>query len=67
MEDKYLSKLGVDKPISFTPHVYEIHGNVFYMHCSDEEQDHSKVFFRCPKLSEVKDKTNHVPLCAKCG
>jgi NAD-dependent SIR2 family protein deacetylase len=22
--------------IAFTPHIYEIHGNVYYMHCSDE-------------------------------
>ena len=22
---------------AFLPHIYEIHGNVHYMHCSDEE------------------------------
>ena len=37
------------------------------MHCSDEEQEHSKVFYRSPKLEDVKDKTNFVPLCSECG
>lgn len=51
-------------PEAFTPHVYEIHGNSFYMHCSDEDSDHFEKFYASPKLSEVKDKLNHVPLCA---
>ena len=29
-------KLTESNRIAFTHHVYEIHGNVYYMHCSDE-------------------------------
>lgn len=47
--------------------MYEIHGNSFYMHCSDETQAHAKILHKCPSLSEVKDKSNHVPLCKECG
>lgn len=35
---------------SFSPFVYEIHGNTHYMHCSDESEEHSKKFYRCPSL-----------------
>jgi hypothetical protein len=35
--DNTLEKYLGDIPSAFTPHVYEIHGNSFYMHCSDEE------------------------------
>jgi NAD-dependent deacetylase len=51
---------------AFTPHVYEIHGNVLYMHCSDVESDHADVFLKSPLLSEVKDRKNHVPRCPTC-
>lgn len=64
---KKLNKRGKDLPSAFTPHVHEIHGNVFYMHCSREDQEHSREFYPCPKFSEVKDKKNHVPLCTHCG
>ena len=37
---------------SFSPFVYEIHGNTHYMHCSDESEEHSKKFYRCPSLEE---------------
>ena len=47
--------------------MYALHGNTFYMHCQDEEQEHSKVFYRCPKLDDVKDIKNHVPKCSECG
>ena len=40
--------------VAFTPHVYEIHGNVRYMHCSDEEQGHSLKFFKAPSLAEFE-------------
>jgi NAD-dependent SIR2 family protein deacetylase len=66
IKDNNLDKYGFEVPLAFTPHLYEVHGNVFYMHCEDEESDHSKIFFRCPKLSDVKDKQNHVPKCATC-
>jgi len=51
----------------FTPYVYEMHGNVRYMHCSDEDKECSTKFYNAPHLSEVVDKTNHVPLCKECG
>ncbi len=62
-----MQKYADNVPVAFTPHLYEIHGNVFYMHCEDEEQEHSKVFYKCPSLKDVKDKQNHVPLCKECG
>ena len=34
-QDSYC-KLTENNRVAFTPHVYEIHGNVYYMHCSDE-------------------------------
>ncbi len=37
------------------------------MHCSDEDQDHSTVFYPCPKLEEVADRKSHVPKCQVCG
>jgi hypothetical protein len=62
--DEALTKYKGQIPAAFTPHVFEVHGNSFYMHCSNEEEEHSKKFYPCPKLAEVKDKTNHVPLCS---
>jgi len=60
-------KKAVEGVNAFTPHVYEIHGNVFYMHCSDEEADHSRSFYRCPSLKEVgKNKKDYVPKCKEC-
>jgi len=67
IEDKNLEKYGKQIPLAFTPHVYALHGNTFYMHCIDEEEEHSKTFFKCPKGEEVKDPTNHVPKCKECG
>ncbi len=65
-QDANLAKYGCNVPLAFTPHLYEMHGNAFYMHCSDENQDHSSVFYLCPKLDEVKDRKNHVPRCEVC-
>ena len=39
---------------AFTPHVYEIHGNVYYMHCSDEEAGCSRKFKPTPTLEEFE-------------
>ena len=50
---------------AFTPHVYEVHGNVKYMHCSNEDEDHSKLFYLGPSHSKVEP--NHVPLCTHCS
>ena len=36
---------------AFTPHGYDIHGNVNYMHCSDESEEHSKIFKKVPTLA----------------
>lgn len=66
-EDESLRQYGDQVPVAFTPHLYEIHGNVFYMHCEKEEEEHSKIFYRCPKLAEVKDRKNHVPKCSVCN
>lgn len=66
-KSKKLNNRPADLPLAFTPNVYEIHGNVFYMHCSREEEPHSRDFFPCPKLSEVTDKKNHVPRCTYPG
>ena len=41
-----------DNKAAFTPYCYEIHGNVHYMHCSDEGEEHSKIFVPCPTLEE---------------
>jgi len=51
----------------FTPHVIEVHGNVKYMHCSNEEKECSKNFYLSPSLACVKDFADHVPLCHECG
>jgi NAD-dependent SIR2 family protein deacetylase len=50
---------------AFTEDVYEIHGNVLYMHCSDPNLACSKypLFYKCPKLSEE----NLIPKCTECG
>ena len=53
---------------AFTPYVYELHGNVRYMHCSDEVKDTwARNFYKAPTLEEATDRTNHVPKCKDCG
>ena len=52
---------------AFTPYLLEMHGNVRYMHCSDEDKECSTVFYKAPELHEVADRTNHVPECPSCG
>jgi len=37
------------------------------MHCSDEDKDCSSEFYLAPTLKDAVDRTNHVPLCKKCG
>ena len=40
--------------VAFTPLVYEIHGNVNYMHCSEEIKCfHSRTFFPVPSQDTV--------------
>eukprot|EP00347_Sterkiella_histriomuscorum_P015341 403357388 len=55
------------KDFAFTPYVYEVHGNVDYMHCSEEDKDCSKLFYQAPDLKQVEDIENHVPICKECG
>ena len=40
--------------VAFTPFVHEIHGNSHYMHCSEENQEHSKKFYPCPTYEEFE-------------
>lgn len=67
--DHYFKDVPAHNNGAFTPHVYEIHGNVLYMHCSEENEevsDHVNVFEKLD-MNEVKDRKNHVPKCKKCG
>lgn len=66
-EDKFLTKYGKSAPKAFTPHVFEIHGNTRWMHCSDEEADCSRKFVEAPMNVDDFDNTNHVPKCETCG
>jgi NAD-dependent SIR2 family protein deacetylase len=43
-----------------------MHGNVKYMHCSNESEECSRKFYLAPTLEEVNDRTNHVPKCPVC-
>ena len=61
-----LPKLAIDRPegtetYAFTPGVYEIHGNVLYMRCSDSECKISKYFYKCPDSHD-----DIVPVCKEC-
>ena len=44
-----------------------MHGNVYYMHCSNETRECSKRFYKAPHMSEIKDKKSHVPRCGECS
>ena len=62
-----------DNKAAFTPHIYEIHGNVLYMHCSSEDKDHSNKLIPGPTLEVAEEyaKQNNgkvlVPKCKECG
>jgi hypothetical protein len=47
------SELNKMKNQAFTPLVYEIHGNVNFMHCSDEESQHGRQLLSIPSLTEA--------------
>ena len=69
--DKYFIKTE-ENQAAFTPHIYEIHGNIDSMHCSNEEEKHSDKFFTGPSLEEAdkfKEKNDRtlVPTCTECG
>jgi len=55
------------RDFAFTDHIHEIHGNVFYMHCSDQTKEHSKLFYQGPKFRYENKKTDGVPKCKECG
>ena len=61
----------IDK--AFVPHVYEIHGNMKYMHCSAESVDCSKKLLLAPSIEDAdkqkrgKKKQKLVPKCSECG
>ncbi len=47
-------KLTQKNRVAFTKHVYEIHGNVLYMHCSDDKLDCSKKFVTAPSIADFE-------------
>jgi hypothetical protein len=47
--------------VAFTPHIYEIHGNVHYMHCSRELEEHSKIFYKGPSLKDFESARKAAP------
>ena len=62
--DPYLP-LDMRTRVAFTPHVYEIHGNVKYMRCSDSEQYHSRVLKASPTLEQLE--AEGMPRCQECN
>jgi len=44
--------------------IKEIHGNAYYMHCSDETQEHSHRLVKAPCISE---NLTEVPQCSECN
>ena len=65
--DPDCAKFGDELPCQITPHCYEIHGNSFYMHCQNEEEECSRTLLPCPNVKNVKNTKDHVPKCEKCG
>ena len=51
-EDKHFVK-NKQTEKAFTPHVYEIHGNLKYMHCSAESMDCSKKLKVAPSVEDA--------------
>jgi len=48
-------ELEEDKRAAFTPNVYELHGNVYSMHCSNESEQCSRKLLRVPSIAEFED------------
>ena len=70
-QDKYFVKTKNNEQ-AFTPHVYEVHGAVRYMHCVEQEKECGKLIIPGPTLAEaeeyqVKNNRTLVPTCADCG
>ena len=75
-EDPYHLKSSItdNNRDAFQPHVYEIHGNMNFMHCSNEDAEHSQTLMRVPSLEEfdqafaaAENKFDMVPKCPECG
>lgn len=66
-KDPKIYRFGDSIPQAFTPHLFELEGNPLYMHCSNQSQEHSKIFHRSPTKEQVFDRANHVPKCKLCG
>ena len=47
-------RLNDENRLGFTPHVYEVHGNAYYMHCSNETIGCSRVLLPMPTVEEFE-------------
>ena len=70
-QDKYFVKTKNNEQ-AFTPHVYEVHGAVRFMHCVDQDKECGKLIIPGPSLAEAEEyqaenKSILVPKCADCG
>ena len=54
-DDANHEELSEDKKTAFTPNVYELHGNAYHMHCSNEAEECSKILYRVPSIAEFED------------
>ena len=36
------------------------------MHCSNEDAEHSTIFYECSRFDEVEDRKNYAPRCKEC-
>ena len=54
---------------AFMPNIYEIHGNIGYMHCSNELLSCQNVFYPLQRWDKVAkpDSPDYVPKCSVCS
>ena len=57
------------KRSAFTPNLYEIHGNIKYMHCSNEKLSCANIFYPIQRWDKVakSDSPHYVPKCSNCS
>ena len=60
MQDRYHSVTDHNRE-AFLPHVYELHGNMNFMHCSNEEAEHSHRLVRVPPLEVFDQAISEAP------
>ena len=65
--DDYHEQLTRESHILNSKDVHAIHGDALYMHCSDKDQEHSRVLYNSQQLHQIEEKKNYVPLCGVCG